>query len=302
ILTHGPPGCGKTLLANAIAGEIQLPFIKVAATEIVSGVSGESENNLRDIFDRANSHAPCILFFDEIDAVTQKRENAQKEMEKRIVSQLLVCMDELDPRVLIIGATNRPDSLDPSLRQIPIGIPDEKSRTQILNVILKGLTLSKDVLSNDLARMTLATEASVTAINRIFKGLRSKDEGSNELEELLSCIRSKGGDSIESLSDSQLAGFCIESGDFSDAVKRVQPSSKREGFITVSHVTWDDVGALRNIREELELSILAPVNNPEKFEELGLVAPAGTLLAKAVANQAGINFISVKGPELLNMV
>ncbi|CAB4064299.1 RIX7 [Lepeophtheirus salmonis] len=304
-LLHGPPGCGKTLLANAIAGEIKLPLIKIAATEIVSGVSGESENNLREIFDKANSNAPCILFIDEIDAVTQKRENAQKEMEKRIVSQLLVCMDELNPKVLVIGATNRPDSLDPSLRRA-------------------GLTIEKDVIPADLARKTpgyvgadlkaLVREASVTAINRIFKDLRSndiKDDPCSDLDELLSWIRSDVEEN-ESITESQLSSFSIKYLDFEKAVQTVQPSSKREGFITVPDVTWEDVGALKEIREELDLAILAPVNNPEKFEELGLVAPAGillcgppgcgkTLLAKAVANQAGINFISVKGPELLNM-
>ncbi|XP_040568585.2 LOW QUALITY PROTEIN: nuclear valosin-containing protein-like [Lepeophtheirus salmonis] len=330
-LLHGPPGCGKTLLANAIAGEIKLPLIKIAATEIVSGVSGESENNLREIFDKANSNAPCILFIDEIDAVTQKRENAQKEMEKRIVSQLLVCMDELNPKVLVIGATNRPDSLDPSLRragrfdrEIAIGIPDEKARTKILNVLLRGLTIEKDVIPADLARKTpgyvgadlkaLVREASVTAINRIFKDLRSndiKDDPCSDLDELLSWIRSDVEEN-ESITESQLSSFSIKYLDFEKAVQTVQPSSKREGFITVPDVTWEDVGALKEIREELDLAILAPVNNPEKFEELGLVAPAGillcgppgcgkTLLAKAVANQAGINFISVKGPELLNM-
>ena len=196
-LLHGPPGCGKTLLANAIAGQLKLPLIKLAATEIVSGVSGESESKLRDLFDEAKSNAPCILFIDEIDAITQRRDNAQKGMESRIVGQLLACMDDLNEKgsikeghVVVIGATNRPDTLDPALRragrferEISLGIPDEKARAAILKVITAKLNLKPDLDLNILARKcpgyvgadmsSLCREAATKAVNRIFKNLQS---------------------------------------------------------------------------------------------------------------------------------
>ena len=193
-LLHGPPGCGKTLLANAIAGQLKLPLIKLAATEIVSGVSGESESKLRDLFEEATSNAPCILFIDEIDAITQRRDHAHKGMESRIVGQLLACMDDLnekksteDSHVVVIGATNRPDTLDPALRragrferEISLGIPDEKSRSEILKVLTAKLNTNIDL--NLLARKcpgyvgadmsSLCREAATIAVNRIFKQLK----------------------------------------------------------------------------------------------------------------------------------
>ena len=335
-LLHGPPGCGKTLLANAIAGQLKLPLIKLAATEIVSGVSGESESKLRDLFDQAMQTAPCVLFIDEIDAITQRRENAQKGMESRIVGQLLACMDNLNSQgneregqVVVIGATNRPDSLDPALRragrferEIAMGIPDEESRLEILKVLTTELNLEQGFDLKILARNcpgfvgadlnSLCREAAIVAINRIFNALATTSESNldigQELQELLKWL-----DNTDTLSDETLSKVCIKMGDFDQALRVVQPSAKREGFATVPDVSWDDIGALDNLREELELSILAPVNHPEVTKALGMEAPTGillcgppgcgkTLLAKAVANQAGINFISVKGPELLNMV
>ena len=343
-LLHGPPGCGKTLLANAIAGQLQLPLIKLAATEVVSGVSGESEGKLRELFEQAMENAPCILFIDEIDSITQRRDNAHKGMESRIVGQLLACMDELNEKgnnkeghVVVIGATNRPDTLDPALRragrferEISLGIPDEKARANILKVMTSKLNLQKDFELQALARKcpgyvgadmaSLCREAATSAVNRIFKQLHStsnisfmKPQKHNEdytKEKLTSLLHWL--DVSAPLSDEQLASVCIDMTDFDTALKVVQPSAKREGFATVPDVTWDDIGALNDVREELELSILGPVHHPEATKALGLNAPMGillcgppgcgkTLLAKAVANQAGINFISVKGPELLNM-
>ncbi|XP_076314106.1 nuclear valosin-containing protein-like smid isoform X2 [Tachypleus tridentatus] len=376
-LLHGPPGCGKTLLGHAIAGELGLPFIKIAATEIVSGVSGESEETIRDLFEKAVNCAPCILFIDEIDSVTPKRENAQKEMEKRIVAQLLTCMDELNQKdttiqVLVIGATNRPDSLDPALRragrfdrEICMGIPDEAARSRILKVLCRNLKLHSSVDFNLLAKMTpgcvgadlmaLTREAAICAINRVFSALQKpaqlgmKTKSSvQELEAMLSeehlsnektmvqtildkqlspkldisppnCFsRRKLEEALKWLQDQpplsteQLQELYIEMIDFQEAVTVVQPSAKREGFATVPDVTWDDIGALQDVREELQLAILAPIRHREKFESLGLTNSTGillcgppgcgkTLLAKAIANESGINFISVKGPELLNM-
>ncbi|XP_069340606.1 nuclear valosin-containing protein-like isoform X1 [Eulemur rufifrons] len=353
VLLHGPPGCGKTLLAHAIAGELDLPILKVAAPEIVSGVSGESEQKLRELFEQAVSNAPCIIFIDEIDAITPKREVASKDMERRIVAQLLTCMDDLNnvaatARVLVIGATNRPDSLDPALRragrfdrEICLGIPDEASRERILQTLCRKLRLPEAFNFCHLAHLTpgfvgadlmaLCREAAMCAVNRVLMKPREKQdepetealapEGAQE-EALRTEPTSKTQDELRSLlgllrdqdplSEEQMQGLCIELNDFIVALSSVQPSAKREGFVTVPNVTWADIGALEDIREELTMAILAPVRNPDQFKALGLVTPAGvlltgppgcgkTLLAKAVANESGLNFISVKGPELLNM-
>ncbi|XP_037274346.2 nuclear valosin-containing protein-like [Rhipicephalus microplus] len=333
-LLHGPPGSGKTLLAHAIAGELELPMIRVAAPEIVAGVSGESEERIRELFDRAVNSAPCIFFIDEIDAVTPKRETAQREMERRIVAQLLSSLDDLSQRelpaeVLVIGATNRPDALDPALRragrfdrEICLGIPDEAARERILAVLCRKLTLAPEVELSVVAHrtpgyvgadlMALTREATMSAINRIFRGIeesvKATGEGPrNRLDVAVSLLKE-----VPPLDDEQLKNLCVDVTDFESALKLVQPSAKREGFATVPDVTWEDVGALSSIREALQVAILAPVRHRDKYESLGLVTPTGillhgppgcgkTLLAKAIANESGINFISVKGPELLNM-
>ncbi|NXY05562.1 NVL protein, partial [Pteruthius melanotis] len=347
-LLHGPPGCGKTLLAQAIAGELELPMLKVAATEIVSGVSGESEQKLRELFEQAVSSAPCVLFIDEIDAITPKREVASKDMERRIVAQFLTCMDDLNnvaatTQVLVIGATNRPDSLDPALRragrfdrEICLGIPDEGAREKILQTLCQKLKLPASFEFGHLARLTpgyvgadlmaLCREAAMCTVNRVLiaseeqrrKHTHSRGstaEGSmgvgtdilDELQRLLDLLKEQ-----DPLPEEQLQKLCIEMNDFIVALSSVQPSAKREGFVTIPDVTWADIGALEDVREELTMAILAPVRNPEQFKALGLTTPAGvllagppgcgkTLLAKAVANESGLNFISVKGPELLNM-
>ncbi|NXO49363.1 NVL protein, partial [Aramus guarauna] len=347
-LLHGPPGCGKTLLAQAIAGELELPMLKVAATEIVSGVSGESEQKLRELFEQAVSSAPCVLFIDEIDAITPKREVASKDMERRIVAQFLTCMDDLNnvaatTQVLVIGATNRPDSLDPALRragrfdrEICLGIPDEAAREKILRTLCRKLKLLESFEFHHLARLTpgyvgadlmaLCREAAMCTVNRaLIKSEKQKRKhmhaGGNtaeestgvgtdvldELQRLLDLLKKQ-----DPLPEEQLQKLCIEMNDFIVALSSVQPSAKREGFVTIPDVTWADIGALEDVREELTMAILAPVRNPEQFKALGLTTPAGvllagppgcgkTLLAKAVANESGLNFISVKGPELLNM-
>lgn len=390
-LLHGPPGCGKTLLAQAVAGELELPMLKVSAPELVSGVSGESEQKLRELFDTAVSSAPCILFIDEIDAITPKREVASKDMERRIVAQLLTCMDDLTSltvtaQVLVIGATNRPDSLDPALRragrfdrEICLGIPDEAARLRILKTLCRKLKLPDDFDYKQLARLTpgyvgadlmaLCREAAMRAVNRVLLEMRGQPQSRSQssTKELLttgvqteaaridgevsdqSCAagsfdgppsvntettsinplpQEESGQShlqhgelwhllqllknTETLSEEELASLSIVMSDFQASLSSVQPSAKREGFVTVPDVTWEDVGALQDIREELTMAILAPVRSPEQFRALGLSAPSGvllagppgcgkTLLAKAVANESGLNFISVKGPELLNM-
>ncbi|XP_074944877.1 nuclear valosin-containing protein-like isoform X2 [Phalacrocorax aristotelis] len=354
-LLHGPPGCGKTLLAQAIAGELELPMLKVAATEMVSGVSGESEQKLRELFEQAVSSAPCVLFIDEIDAITPKREVASKDMERRIVAQFLTCMDDLNnvaatTQVLVIGATNRPDSLDPALRragrfdrEICLGIPDEAAREKILRTLCRKLKLPESFEFHHLARLTpgyvgadlmaLCREAAMCTVNRVLIKSEKQHPGGNaagesmgigtdipveentkqlelppkELQRLLDLLKKQ-----DPLPEEQLQKLCIEMNDFIVALSSVQPSAKREGFVTIPDVTWADIGALEDVREELTMAILAPVRNPEQFKALGLTTPAGvllagppgcgkTLLAKAVANESGLNFISVKGPELLNM-
>ncbi|XP_074501563.1 nuclear valosin-containing protein-like isoform X2 [Sebastes fasciatus] len=379
-LLHGPPGCGKTLLAQAVAGELQLPMLKVSAPELVSGVSGESEQKLRELFELAVSSAPCILFIDEIDAITPKREVASKDMERRIVAQLLTCMDDLNSltvtaQVLVIGATNRPDSLDPALRragrfdrEICLGIPDEAARLRILKTLCRKLKLPEDFNYQQLARLTpgyvgadlmaLCREAAMSAVNRVLLEVRGPSQSRSSAEELLTSRgQTEAAETVgevregrevgeqhtadinlvpqeesgqnhlqqgelwhllhllkdtEMLSEEELAGLSILMSDFQASLASVQPSAKREGFATVPDVSWEDVGALQDIREELTMAILAPVRSPEQFRALGLSAPSGvllagppgcgkTLLAKAVANESGLNFISVKGPELLNM-
>nr|XP_019959099.1 PREDICTED: nuclear valosin-containing protein-like [Paralichthys olivaceus] len=302
-LLHGPPGCGKTLLAQAVAGELQLPLLKVSAPELVSGVSGESEQKLRELFDLAVSSSPCILFIDEIDAITPKREVASKDMERRIVAQLLTCMDDLNSltvtaQILVIGATNRPDSLDPALRragrfdrEICLGIPDEAARLRVTKVLLIWPL-------NDFPFYFLFPCIVLMHCVLVQQG---------ELCHLLHLLKS-----TDTLSEEELDSLSILMSDFQASLSSIQPSAKREGFATVPDVTWENVGALQDIREELTMAILAPVRSPEQFKALGLSAPSGvllagppgcgkTLLAKAVANESGLNFISVKGPELLNM-
>jgi len=341
-LLHGPPGCGKTLLANAIAGELKVPFYKIAATEVVSGISGDSEQRIRQLFSEATAMAPSIIFIDEIDSITPKRENASKEMERRVVTQILTCMDDLsstDSHVLVIGATNRADTLDPALRragrfdrEITMGIPDKKARSRILKVICRDLRLAPDFDFDQIASLTpgfvgadiqaLAREAAMCAVDSAFQSLDKTEPLYSSNEDV---VRTHGETSAipeESatawlrdqppLSESQLSALFITTQHFQSALPNVQPSAKREGFATVPDVTWKDVGALNDIREELSMAIMAPVQNPHQFEALGLTTPPGillcgppgcgkTLLAKAIANEAGINFISVKGPELLNM-
>ncbi|KAJ2493235.1 Ribosome biogenesis ATPase rix7 [Coemansia sp. RSA 2050] len=387
VLLHGPPGCGKTLLANAIAGEVGVPFLQISAPSIVSGMSGESEKKLREVFEEARDLAPCIIFIDEIDAITPKRENAQREMERRIVAQMLTCIDDLswektdNKPVMLIGATNRPDSLDPALRragrfdrEIAMPVPDEAAREQILGVMCGKLLLSGDFDIKELAKRTpgyvgadltaLTTAAGMIAVKRIFHSLQTiatdGDALSTKLADKLAhavvenvssgeqadpmCIDDDfalGSDMLlaatstparwdarsatdklrtiadflkchpDPLTPEELAPLAITNADFLQALTKVQPSAKREGFATVPGVTWDDIGALSKVREELRMAVVEPIRNPEVFAQVGITAPAGvllwgppgngkTLLAKAIANESHTNFISVKGGELMS--
>ncbi|KAL3797574.1 hypothetical protein ACHAWO_012588 [Cyclotella atomus] len=368
VLLRGPPGCGKTHLAKAIAGELNVSYFQVSAPELVGGVSGESEARVRTLFESAANYAPSIIFIDEIDAIAPKRGDGGggggKSMEKRIVAQLLTSMDGLSPdktrngsAVIVMGATNRPDALDAALRragrfdrEIVLGAPDEKARVGILRVMTRAMRVEGDLDYGVLAKKTpgfvgadvrsLTKEAAVVAINRIFRLLNDDDNDGGggttvDREEALKLLSSDSNVDAEEgtvvanakdpqatvqdndirtrppLTPEQLAPLYITMDDFLSAIPNVQPSSKREGFATVPDVAWSDIGALSNIREELTLSVLEPIAHPERFEALGLPLPAGvllygppgcgkTLLAKAIANESGANFISVKGPELLD--
>lgn len=346
ILLHGPPGCGKTMIAHAMAAELQVPFIAISAPSIVSGMSGESEKALREYFDEAKRLAPCLMFIDEIDSITPKRESAQREMEKRIVAQLLTCMDDLAleksgrKAVMVLAATNRPDSLDPALRragrfdrEINLGVPNEAVREQILRAMTRGMRVSQDFAFRDLAKKTpgfvgadlkdLVSTAGAAAIERFLDTLETDDKAmeiadSNEMEVDNQTILPQEVKELRQLvqktkepswwSDS---GIHITIDDFEDALPEIQPSAKREGFATIPETTWAQIGALGPVREELLMAIVDPIKNPEMYESEGITAPSGvllwgppgcgkTLLAKAVANESKANFISVKGPELLN--
>ena len=339
ILLHGPPGCGKTMIANAFAAELGVPFIAISAPSIVSGMSGESEKAVREHFEEAKKLAPCLVFIDEIDAITPKRENSQREMEKRIVAQLLTCMDELalektgGKAVVVLAATNRPDSLDAALRrggrfdkEINLGVPSEAVREQILRALTRHMMLSERFDFRRLAKLTpgfvgadlndLVSTAGSAAIKRYLDTLKvsgTEMEVDNAAEivsrpvlELRRLIKR-----AQEPQTTDTTAIAITENDFLTALPKIQPSSKREGFATIPDTTWADIGALRPVREELLTAIVEPIRSPEKYEKVGITAPTGvllwgppgcgkTLLAKAVANESKANFISVKGPELLN--
>lgn len=340
VLLHGPPGCGKTMIANAFAAELGVPFISISAPSIVSGMSGESEKALREHFDEARKLAPCLVFIDEIDAITPKRESAQREMEKRIVAQLLTCLDDLalektdGKPVIVLAATNRPDSLDPALRrggrfdkEINMTVPSEPVREQILRALTRKMSLADDLDLKTLAKRTpgfvgadlndLVSTAGSIAIKRYLEVLKAGSGEEMEIEEMdeinpkIRELRRLIAHAKETPVGEEAQTVLLSNEDFFVALPKIQPSSKREGFATIPDTTWADIGALSDIRNELEWAIVEPIKSPELYASVGITTSTGvllwgppgcgkTLLAKAVANESRANFISVKGPELLN--
>jgi len=309
VLLHGPPGCGKTLIARAIAHETEANFLSVSGPEVVHRFYGESEAKLRKIFEDAARKAPSIVFIDEIDAIAPQRERVIGEVEKRIVAQLLALMDGLNPRqnVIVIAATNIPNALDPALRrpgrfdrELAIPIPDRSGRLEMLEIHSRGMPLARDV---DLARLAdithgfvgadleaLCREAAMLTLRRIMPDI---DLGAEHFSyELLSHLE-------------------VRMDDFLDALREVEPSAIREVFVEVPDVGWDDIGGLAALKQRLRECVEWPLKYGDLFAQARLAPPKGillvgppgcgkTLLAKALASESGVNFISVKGPELMS--
>ena len=319
LLLCGPPGCGKTTLAYAIGGQFEIPFYKITGPDIISSLSGESEQIIRNLFNTVTQSAPSILFIDEIETIIGRREQANKEMERRIVAQIMTCIDDINEKqfeinapVFIIGATSKPEFIDSSMRrsgrfdvEIHIGFPSGEMREEMLKCITKKNKISPKINFIEIAKKTpgylaadlqaLCRAAGHNAINRLIKNEKNIIEENN----------------LENTNNENIKNLYIEQEDFDLALTQIQPTSKREGFSTIPNVSWENVGGLKDLREELYYDIVLPIINPQKLKLVGISKAAGvllygppgcgkTLLAKAVANEAKANFISIKGPELLN--
>jgi transitional endoplasmic reticulum ATPase len=309
VLLYGPPGTGKTLLAKAVAGETNAHFISLSGPEIMGKYYGESEERLRDIFKQAEENSPSIIFIDEIDSIAPKRDEVSGELEKRIVSQLLTLMDGMKSRgkVVVIAATNRPDSIDPAIRrpgrldrEIEIGIPDDEGRYEILSIHTRGMPIDEKV---DLKKISKTTHGFVGADLEVL----SKEAAMRSLRRILPEIDLDE----EKISTEILQKIQVTSEDFWDALKEVRPSALREVQVQIPNVSWDDVGGLEELKEELREAVEWPIKHKEAFDYVNVEAPKGillhgppgtgkTLIAKALAKMTESNFISIKGPELLS--
>ena len=310
VLLHGPPGCGKTLLAKAVANESDAKFIHVNGPEITSKFVGEAEKKIRQIFDDAEKNAPAIIFFDEIDAIAAKRDETYGEVEKRMVAQLLATMDGLKSRgkVVVMAATNRPNALDPALRrpgrfdrEIDIGVPSKEGRLNILKIHTRNMPLAKDV---DLKKISSITHGFVGADLEAL----CKEAAMNVVKRVLPSMQLKNSSIVPK---ELLEKLVIKKHDFDEAMKIVGPSALREVLVEVPNITWDNIGGLEKIKQQLKEAVEWPLKYPEAFKKLGVRPPKGvlmygppgcgkTLLAKAAANESEANFILVKGPELIS--
>ncbi|HEY5539159.1 MAG TPA: CDC48 family AAA ATPase [Thermoplasmata archaeon] len=309
VLLHGPPGTGKTLLAKAVASETNANFHSISGPEIMSKFYGQSEENLREIFTQAQENAPSIIFIDELDSIAPKRDEVTGEVERRVVAQLLSLMDGLASRgkVIVIGATNRPNSLDPAIRrpgrfdrEVEIGIPDKKGRLDILQIHTRNMPLAKDVGLKEFSEIThgyvgadlaaLAKEAAMRALRRLLPNI--------DIE-------------AEEIPVDVLRSLEVSREDFLQAFREMQPSAMREVMIEKPNVRWGDIGGLDSAKQELREAVEWPLMHGRLFEAAGAKPPKGvllygppgtgkTLLAKAVAAESEANFISVKGPEFLS--
>jgi transitional endoplasmic reticulum ATPase len=309
VLLHGPPGCGKTLLARAVANESEANFFSINGPEIMSKFYGESEARLREIFQQAQQNAPSIIFIDELDAIAPKREEVTGEVERRVVAQLLALMDGLSGRgnVIVIGATNRPGALDPALRrpgrfdrEVEIGVPDKQGRHEIMQIHTRGMPLAQDVDLKKLSNMThgytgadmasLARETAMKALRRYLPEIN--------LEE-------------ERIPPAVLEKMDVRMEDFINAYKEITPTAMREVYIEVPTVHWTDIGGLDEVKQELREAVEWPIKSPEIFQRMGIRPPKGillfgppgcgkTLLARAVATESEANFITIKGPEVFS--
>ena len=309
VLLYGPPGTGKTLLAKAVANESNAHFISISGPEIMSKFYGESEARLREIFKETKEKAPSIIFIDEIDSITPKREEVTGEVERRVVSQLLSLMDGLEARgkVIVIAATNRPNAIDPALRrpgrfdrEIEIKVPDKRGRLEILQIHTRNMPLESDVNQEKIASVShgfvgadleyLCKEAAMKCLRRLLPELNLEDE---------------------KIPPETLEKLIISMSDFENALKEVMPSAMREVYLESPDVEWNDIGGLDDVKRELQEAVEWPLRYPDLYTKLGHSVPKGilmhgpsgtgkTMLAKAVATESEANFISVKGPELLS--
>ncbi|MFA4983006.1 MAG: CDC48 family AAA ATPase [Candidatus Micrarchaeia archaeon] len=309
VLIYGPPGTGKTLLAKAVASESEANFIHIGGPELVSKFVGESEEKMRQLFKDAQENAPSIIFMDEIDAIAPKREETAGEVERRMVSQLLTLMDGMKARgqVIVIGATNRPNSIDPALRrpgrfdrEVELGVPDMEGRREILQIHTRSMPLAQDVKLEELAALThgytgadvssLTREAAMKVLRRILPNI--------DLEQ-------------EFIPPEILDNLQVTREDFFNAMREVRPSALREVFIERPNVHWDSIGGLENVKKEIKEAVELPLKNPEVFARMGIRPVKGillvglpgtgkTLFAKAVATETQANFISIKGSELIH--
>ena len=309
VLLHGPPGTGKTMIAKAVANETNAHFTSINGPEIISKYYGESEKQLREIFDDAASNAPAVIFIDELDSIAPKREDVSGEVERRVVAQLLTLMDGMQGRdnVVVIGATNRPDAIDQALRrpgrfdrELEIGVPDKNGRREIVNIHTRGMPIADDfdmewILDNSYGFVgadisSLSREAAMKALRRYLPEIDlDQDEIPPEVLEKME----------------------VQMNDFKIAIRDIEPSALREIYVEIPEVSWEDVGGLDEVKERLKESVEWPLTMPDRFEHFGVKPPRGivlfgapgtgkTLIAKAIAHEAKANFITVKGPELIS--